>query len=65
MKLTIDKEKCKSHKRCVETYPELFEVDADGKGNVKPEMVDVPEDFEMEAQSAANLCPAAAIEIEY
>ncbi len=65
MKLKIDKEKCKCHKRCVETYPEIFTVDEDGKGDVKAEMADVPEDLEMEAQSAANLCPVAAIEIEY
>ncbi|MDH3641123.1 MAG: ferredoxin [Gammaproteobacteria bacterium] len=63
MKICIDKSKCQGQKRCFNLYPELFEEGEDGKGLVRIELVS--EEDEVDAQSAANACPNAAIVIEY
>ncbi|MGI9324070.1 MAG: ferredoxin [Pseudomonadales bacterium] len=65
MKVCINKDKCEGHKRCYGVYPDLFEEGADHKGKVRAGMETVPDDFEMDAQSAANACPEGAISIEY
>jgi ferredoxin len=63
MKCRVDPKKCESHQRCTSLYPELFEVGADNKARVK--FVEVPDEYEIDAQSASNSCPAGAIVIEY
>ena len=65
MKCRIDPALCEGHQRCTGLYPDLFEEAGDGKARVKDGLETVPEEFEMDAQSAANSCPAAAILIEY
>lgn len=65
MKVVIDKKLCESHQRCTNLYPDLFETDEDGKARPKGDIEIVPEEFEVDAQSAANSCPAGAISIEY
>jgi ferredoxin len=65
MKISIDKSKCQAQKRCFNLYPELFESGADGKGRVREGAEIVSEDNEIDAQSAANACPKAAIVIDY
>ena len=62
MKLSIDPAKCTGQKRCFNLYPDLFEEGADGKGQVLATVV--PEEEEINAQSAANACPNAAIVVE-
>ena len=64
MKLLIDPAKCTGQKRCFNLYPDLFEEGADGKGQVLASAVVVPEEEEINAQSAANACPNAAIVVE-
>lgn len=63
MKITIDEKRCDGHKRCFNLYPQLFEEGPDGKGCVRCR--EVPEEDEVDAQSAANACPNGAIELEY
>lgn len=65
MKISVDHAKCEKSNRCFNMYLGLFEADADGKGQVKPGMENVPEELEMDAQSAANACPKGAINVEY
>ncbi len=65
MKICIDGSKCDGQKRCFNVYPELFEQGADQKGKVRDGFEEVPEDYEVDAQSAANACPTGAISIEY
>ena len=65
MKITIDSEKCQSQKRCFNLYPQLFEEGADSKGKVRDGLVIESDDDMVDAQSAANACPQAAINIEY
>ena len=63
MKCRVDPNRCESHHRCTGLYPELFEVDENNKARVKFD--EVPEAFEIDAQSASNSCPAGAIVVEY
>jgi ferredoxin len=65
MKISIDKSKCQAQKRCFNLYPELFEESPDGDGRVRDGSETVSEENEIDAQSAANACPQAAIVIEY
>ena len=64
MRVIIDKSKCESHQRCSNLYPDLFALDDDGKARVIVTDA-IPEELEVDAQSAANSCPAGAITIEY
>lgn len=63
MKCRVDPERCEAHHRCTGLYPDLFEVGEDSKARVK--FVEVPDEYEIDAQSASNSCPAGAIVIEY
>ena len=63
MKCRVDPNRCESHHRCTNLYPEVFEIGADNKAQAKADIV--PEELEMDAQSAANSCPAGAILVEY
>jgi len=65
MKCRVDPNLCEGHHRCTGLYPELFEVGADNKARMKAGNEVVPEDFEMDAQSAANGCPVGAIIVEF
>jgi ferredoxin len=65
LKISIDKNKCEAQQRCFNLYPDLFEEGSDGKGLVRDGIEVVSVDDEINAQSAANACPNAAITIEY
>jgi len=61
MKATVDPDLCTGCELCVDTCPEVFEMDDD----VAKAIVDVvPADAEDAAQEAAESCPAEAITIE-
>jgi ferredoxin len=62
MKISIDASRCTGHKRCFNLYPELFEEGEQGKGRVL--VATVPAQEEINAQSAANACPSAAVSVE-
>ncbi len=63
MKCRVDPDRCEAHHRCINLYPELFEIGEHDKARAKAD--GVTEELEIEAQSAANSCPAGAIIIEY
>ena len=65
MRVIVDKKLCESHQRCTNLYPDLFESDKDGKAQQRGDIELVPEELEVDAQSAANSCPTGAISIEY
>jgi len=63
MKVTVDPDLCSGCGLCVDTCPEVFELDEEE--NVAQVLVDeVPEDAEEYVQQAAEECPCEAIEIE-
>jgi len=63
MKCRIDQEKRAAHHRCINLFPDVFEKGDNNKARVK--YVEVPDEFELDAQSASNSCPAGAIIIEF
>ncbi|MBN1309758.1 MAG: ferredoxin [Chitinispirillaceae bacterium] len=62
MKAIIDRETCIGCGICVETCPEVFELDNEGKARVKTEVV--PPGNEESCGEAAVDCPVAAITVE-
>ena len=62
MKATVDPDLCTGCELCVDTCPEVFEMNDD---DVAVVIVDVvPADVEECAQEAADDCPSEAISIE-
>ena len=61
MKAAVDPDLCTGCELCVDTCPEVFEMDDDVAKAIKDV---VPEDAEEAAQEAAESCPAEAITIE-
>jgi ferredoxin len=62
MKATVDPDLCTGCEVCVDTCPEVFEMNDD---DLAVAIVDVvPADAEESAQEAADDCPAEAITIE-
>ena len=62
MKATVDPDLCTGCELCVDTCPEVFEMNDDDLAVVKVDVV--PADAEESAQEAADDCPAEAIIIE-
>lgn len=61
MKAVVDKDECIGCGLCVETCPEVFDMD----GDVADVIVDeIPSDAEDAAQEAADSCPVDCITIE-
>ncbi len=62
MKATVDPDLCTGCELCVETCPDVFEMNNDAVAQAKVDVV--PADAEACAQEAAEDCPAEAITIE-
>ncbi|MCX7731860.1 MAG: ferredoxin [candidate division WOR-3 bacterium] len=61
MKVSVDRELCTGCGLCVDTCPDIFELDGD-LARAKVEIV--PEAAEDCVQQAAEDCPASAIKVE-
>lgn len=57
MKVTIDRNQCQGHARCVEFVPELFDLDDEGFSTVREGANYSRED----ALKAARNCPEGAV----
>jgi len=67
IKVSILKGDCMGCGTCYAAYPEIFEMDVDGKAKVKDEFnnVEIQDPALIEkAKSAASMCPNGAIKIE-
>jgi len=62
MKVCVDKELCSGSGICIETCPEVFELDDQGTTSAKNEQVS--SEFEQACRDAAEGCPSGAIKIE-
>jgi ferredoxin len=62
MKARVDKSKCIGCGLCTSTCPRVFSMDDDGLAVAKPAVMDKAD--EADAQTAAEDCPAAAIEVK-
>jgi ferredoxin len=58
MKVKVDRDACTGCELCIDTCPDLFEMDDD---LAKEKMSEVPEDLEDCAKEAAEGCPVEAI----
>jgi ferredoxin len=63
MRITIDEGLCQGHARCAALVPELFDVDEDGYGLVRPGCEQVA-DGDERAMLAIDNCPEQAIRLE-
>ncbi len=63
MKATVDQETCTGCELCPATCPEVFQMNDDGKAEVKGEG-SVPSGVEDSAREAADGCPVEAITVE-
>ncbi len=62
MKVKVDPDECIECGACIDTCPEVFDWDDDGKAHA---IVDeVPADVEDDAHEAVESCPTAAISEE-
>ena len=61
MKVKVDRDSCTGCELCVDTCPDVFEMDDD---LAKEKMSKVPEDLEDCAKEAADGCPVEAISVE-
>jgi len=62
MKAVVDKEACTSCGLCVETCPDVFEMD--DKDIAKVKVTPVPASAEASCKEAAESCPAEAIKLQ-
>ena len=62
MKVCVDKELCSGSGICIETCPEVFQLDEQGKTSAKNECVS--SELEQACKEAAEGCPSGAIKIE-
>ena len=63
MRLRIDRGLCQGHARCAALAPELFDLDDDGFGIVRPGCETVP-DGDLQALLAVDNGPEQAIVVE-
>jgi ferredoxin len=60
MRIRIDSSLCQGHARCAALAPELFDLDENGVGVVRPGCEHVPEG-DLQALLAIDNCPEQAI----
>jgi ferredoxin len=61
MRIVIDKELCTGHARCVELLPSVFQLGADGFGEVRAEY---PQPAQADLERVIALCPELAISVQ-
>jgi ferredoxin len=59
LSIRVDATLCQGHNRCAALYPELFDLDEQGKAVVR--IATVPSDWEDRARGAISNCPERAI----
>ena len=62
MKIAADLDRCEGHGLCVDTAPEVYDLDDDAVVVVRHEVV--PTDLERSAEDGARVCPVAALRVE-
>jgi ferredoxin len=62
MKVHVDADLCSGSGACIDTCPQVFELNQDGISVTK--MTNVPEDLKQKCKEAAENCPTQAISIE-
>ena len=64
MKIAADRDRCEGHGLCVDTAPEVYDLDDDDDAVVVLLHDVVPPELERKAEGGARVCPVAALRIE-
>ncbi|MFG2502305.1 ferredoxin [Streptomyces sp. NPDC048441] len=64
MRVTVNRELCAGAGNCVVTVPEVFDQD-DREGLVLLQIAEPSEDLHELVETAAQMCPVGAIEVEH
>jgi ferredoxin len=62
MRIDADRDRCEGHGLCVDTAPEVYDLDDDAVVVLRHEVV--PAALERRAEAGARVCPVAALRVE-
>jgi ferredoxin len=62
MRIAADRDRCEGHGLCVDTAPEVYDLDDDAVVVLRHEVV--PAALERRAEAGARVCPVAALRVE-
>lgn len=61
MRIDINLAVCEGHALCVQTAPDVYELD--DEGYVRLRVTEIPPEFEAAAEAGARVCPVAALAV--
>jgi len=61
MRVSVDRDRCQGHARCVLVAPDLFDLDGETRAEVMADPV--PDELDGFARDAAEGCPEEAISV--
>ena len=62
MRIAADRDRCEGHGLCVDTAPEVYDLDDDAVVVLRHDVV--PPALERKAEAGARVCPVAALRVE-
>ena len=62
MRIAADRVRCEGHGLCVDTAPEVYDLDDDAVVVLRHEVV--PKALERKAEGGARVCPVAALRVD-
>ena len=62
MRIAADRDRCEGHGLCVDTAPEVYDLDDDAVVVLRYDVV--PPELERRAEGGARVCPVAALRVE-
>jgi ferredoxin len=62
MRIAADRDRCEGHGLCVDTAPEVYDLDDDAVVVLRHEVV--PAALERRAEAGARVCPVAALRVD-
>jgi ferredoxin len=62
MRIAANRDRCEGHGLCVDTAPEVYDLDDDAVVVLRHEVV--PAALERRAEAGARVCPVAALRVE-
>ena len=63
MRVTVDRERCEGHARCLMIAPDVFELDEKGTSRVR--LDPIPDAFSAQAMAGVRTCPVAALSADH
>ena len=63
MKISVDYARCEGHGLCADQAPDVFSLDDDGELTYRFDAAEVPDEHQVAARAAVNVCPVAALRV--